>query len=456
MKHQLPPPFLRRKRQFFSDKKYNAFTEELETNAVTSVRVNPRKFAESFPKSEPVPWCEHGYYLSGKPVFTLDPLFHAGAYYPQEASSMVLWHILNVLTGESGKDLSVLDLCGAPGGKATLAASFLDGNGLLVTNEVVPSRARILQENIVKWGLPNVVVTQGAPPAFSELPGLFDVMMVDAPCSGEGMFRKGDTARLEWSEENAASCAVRQRHILRDSWAALKEGGWLIYSTCTFNPAENEENLRWLLKKFNAEVTSLDVPDEWGIETIPLAEGNALRFMPHKVRGEGFFVALVRKTGPEKAVRFPKNPKQRNKVPTVVRDLIENPDDFSFVEHDGHWRAVPLKYRRTWDLIQKHLNVFHSGLPIGNLARREILPSHELAMNVAFRQPYPVIELAREEALRYLKGEVPPVPADLSRGFVMATYNHLPLGFLKNVGNRFNNLYPKNWRIRMDISVKNS
>jgi NOL1/NOP2/fmu family ribosome biogenesis protein len=303
--------------------------------------------------------------------------------------------------------------------------------------------------------MPNVVVTQAAPPAFSGVAGLFDVMMVDAPCSGEGMFRKGDTSRQEWSEENAASCSVRQRHILRDSWAALKEGGWLIYSTCTFNPAENEENLQWLLRKFDVEVIPLEVPDNWGVDTLPLASGNALRFMPHKVKGEGFFVALLRKKSYEKAARFPKNPKQKTKVPTVIRDLVRDPDYFSFREHDDKWSAFPLKYRQFNDLLQKKLNLFHAGLPLGSLVRRDLVPAHELTMNVEFMQKrFSEIELPRYEALRYLKGEVPQVPVDLPRGFVLPTFNHIPLGFLKNVGSRFNNLYPKNWRIRMSIDTK--
>jgi len=247
MNQPLPDDFLLRMQQQLEKDEFNSFVESFANDSLPSVRVNPAKKEDRFSQYEQVPWCLHGFYLKEKPVFTLDPAFHAGTYYPQEASSMVLWHLLEKIEKEeNGRALKVLDLCGAPGGKSTLIASFLKGEGLVVANEVIQSRARILRENIIKWGAPNAVVTQSDPSAFAKLPGLFDVMVVDAPCSGEGMFRKGEVARREWSVENTRHCAVRQRRILSDSWDALRENGWLIYSTCTFNPEENEENLIWL------------------------------------------------------------------------------------------------------------------------------------------------------------------------------------------------------------------
>ncbi|MFO8000631.1 MAG: RNA methyltransferase [Marinilabilia sp.] len=451
MNQPLPFSFLRRMQEQLPEDEFRPFTEELGKPPLTSVRLNPRKPGWNDGEYETVPWCEHGRYFTEKPVFTLDPLFHAGAYYPQEASSMVLWHILETIAAESGRDLNILDLCGAPGGKATLIASFLDGEGVLVTNEVVRSRARILRENIIKWGAPNVVVSQSDPSVFSTLPGLFDVMVVDAPCSGEGMFRKGDTARREWSEENAAHCAWRQRRILEDAWEALNKGGWLVYSTCTFNPAENEENLEWLIREHGAEVITPEVPDEWGIEKIPAGGGSALAFFPHKVKGEGFFIALLRKNEKAQSSKFPKMPKNRAKVPEEARRLTDLPDRFSFLEENGQWTAFPREHERMLLLLQKQLNILQYGILLGTMGRKEMVPDHALIMSWIYNNYFPVFEMSKNEALHYQKGEVPAVPSGMPGGFIVVTFRKIPLGFLKNVGPRFNNLYPKEWRIRMEI-----
>jgi 16S rRNA C967 or C1407 C5-methylase (RsmB/RsmF family) len=278
------------------------FVDALTREPVVSVRMNRLKQAKPhWEGAEAVPWCPTGYYLPQKPVYTLDPLFHAGCFYPQEASSMVLdWLVAHVC--ELPEQPMVLDLCGAPGGKSTLLASFLNGNGLLVANEVIKSRAIILAENISKWGAANCIVTRSDPSKFGVLTSMFDLIVVDAPCSGEGMFRKDKRSIEEWSEANAQMCALRQQRILNDAWPALKQGGYLIYSTCTFNPSENEGNMAWLAETLGAEVLPLNVPDDWGVDRIPVGSGNGLAFYPHKVRGEGFFVAVLRKTAEEKAL----------------------------------------------------------------------------------------------------------------------------------------------------------
>ena len=238
----------------------------------------------------PVPWCPDGYYLPERPQFTLDPLLHAGAYYVQEASSMFLWQ---VLVQHAAPDWLVLDMCAAPGGKSTLIGSFLSERGFLVCNEFVPQRANILAENISKWGRGNTLVTNNAPAHFGQYGGLFDAVVVDAPCSGEGMFRKDEGAIAEWSPANVAKCVVRQREILSSAWDALKPGGLLVYSTCTYNRMENEENVQWLMAEYGAELLDVATDGSWGVWRTECG----CRFMPHRTLGEGLFMAAVRKPG---------------------------------------------------------------------------------------------------------------------------------------------------------------
>jgi 16S rRNA C967 or C1407 C5-methylase (RsmB/RsmF family)/NOL1/NOP2/fmu family ribosome biogenesis protein len=451
MNHPIPSKFLERMQKTIAGSDFQRFADSFSEPPVTSVRINPRKSGPGFGVAAPVPWCKYGRYLEEKPVFTLDPAFHGGAYYPQEASSMILWNIMEEIEGESGKDLRILDLCGAPGGKSTLIASFFNGEGLLVSNEVIRQRAWILRENIIKWGAPNVVVSQSNPSAFSKLSGFFDVMIVDAPCSGEGMFRKGDVARREWSVENTELCAIRQRRILKDSWNALKENGWLIYSTCTFNPAENEGNIRWLLEEADAEVKILEVPPEWGITKVPIESGNGLAFLPHKVKGEGFFVALIQKKENSGNIKLPKVPKNKSSVPTEIKSLLKEPDTFAFLEDKQNWTAFPKQEAVDLLFLQKTLNLLHYGIPLGKRGRKEVIPHHSLAMSWACNEGYPELNLGKEEALRYLKGETPSVSGNIPGGFYRVICNNTPIGFVKSVGNRFNNLYPREWRIRMNV-----
>ncbi|SFE97150.1 methyltransferase RsmF C-terminal domain-like protein [Thermophagus xiamenensis] len=452
-KTPLPEAFLARIRKTFPLPEQEQLVQSLELPPISSVRINPRKTNINFPASQPVPWCKHGFYLKERPLYTINPLFHAGAFYPQEASSMFLWHILEQLLPKADReDIKILDLCGAPGGKASLIASLLDGQGLLVANEVIRSRAEILKENMLKWGAPNVVVTRSDPAKFTELSGLFDIMVVDAPCSGEGMFRKGDWARSQWSQDNTALCAVRQRRILQDAWPALKENGLLIYSTCTFNPEENEENLKWLVKKQMAEVLTLTTPSEWNITEIPVETGNGLAFYPHKVKGEGFFIAVVRKNEFQKPLSVRKPKKKSVITPTSdVAALLKYPQQFSFFENLNQWSAFPQKYESLLFLLQKQLDIINFGIVLGNQQRKKFTPALTLPFSWEFNNRFPTIDLDKEEALHYLKGETLLPKQGLPNGVVLLTYQNIPIGFVKNVGTRCNNLFPKNWRIRMEI-----
>lgn len=431
------------------------FFQALEAPAPVSLRLNPQKVSPPhFDQAEMVPWCANGRYLPEKPVYTLDPFFHAGSYYPQEASSMVLDWILKQLDDRLPDDPVLLDLCGAPGGKSTLMSAFLAGRGLLVSNEVIKSRANVLAENMAKWGEVNQVVTRSDPSAFSALEGLFDLMVVDAPCSGEGMFRKDVRAIEEWSSDNARHCALRQQRILSAAWPALKQGGYLIYSTCTFNPEENEAHLRWLAAEYGAEILPLRVPGDWGTVALPVDQGNGLAFYPHKVKGEGFFVALLRKTSGVSAFSAPKAEKKKDRkaaVPAELNRLLVS-GAWHFEEAQEGWRAFPAEQQGLLQLLQRHVDVLSYGVLLGQALKAHWVPAAELALSTSLHPgAFPGYELDLSAALRYLKGEALEAPQDLLRGYVLLSYAGAALGFGKNIGRRINNLFPAPWRIRMSL-----
>ncbi len=431
------------------------FVDALRQDPVLSVRMNTHKQAEPHWEGvEQVPWCPTGYYLTQKPLYTLDPLFHAGCFYPQEASSMVLdWLVRHVC--DLPERPVVLDLCGAPGGKSTLLASILDGQGLLVANEVIKSRASILAENVSKWGFANCVVTRSDPSKFTGLNSMFDLMVVDAPCSGEGMFRKDDRAIEEWSAANAQMCALRQQRILTDAWPALKLGGCLVYSTCTFNPSENEENMAWMAEELGAEVLPLNVPEDWGVVSIAAGNGNGLAFYPHKVRGEGFFVAVLRKTAEEKALPSAKRRDKKSaqtKTPQEVNALLSDSRPWHFQEERDGWCAFPKDLGFELAVLQQSLDVQSYGVLLGKPMKGQWIPAHGLAISINMNpSAFPRLDLSLNEALHYLKGEALTAPDGLSVGYILITYKGVPMGFAKNIGKRLNNLYPSSWRIRMSL-----
>ena len=271
-----------------------AFIESLNESPPVSIRINPHKNKRPAP-ADPIPWCPFGQYLPQRPVFTLDPLFHAGSYYVQEASSMFLGEALRQST-DLRLPLRVLDLCAAPGGKSTHILSLIGTESLLVSNEVIRSRASILSENIQKWGYPNAIVTNNEASDFQQLKGFFDVIVIDAPCSGEGLFRKDPNAINEWSPDDVQRCSARQKRIVTDVWAALRENGILIYCTCTYNESENEDNLKWLKENYSLDFIRLRTETSWGITEVETNGLFAYRFFPHKTRGEGFFLSVMRKT----------------------------------------------------------------------------------------------------------------------------------------------------------------
>jgi 16S rRNA C967 or C1407 C5-methylase (RsmB/RsmF family)/NOL1/NOP2/fmu family ribosome biogenesis protein len=430
-----------------------AFLKALGEPSPTSIRINPSKWNKKPLNAESVPWCKSGFYMKIRPSYTLDPLFHSGCYYPQEASGMFLEQVVRQASG-SNVNLRVLDLCGAPGGKSTHLSDLIGPDNLLVANEVIRSRAGILAETMTKWGSSNTLVTQNDPSVFGSLPGYFDIILMDAPCSGEGMFRT-DVAIREWSQENAAHCAERQKRILMDIWPALKENGVLIYSTCTFNPGENEENIRWLIDKQSAECIRLDVTGFKGITEIDFKGIYGYGFHPDKVRGEGFFISAIRKKGKQTKSYVGSHKKN---------DLRPLKDDLAVAEE---WTKFPRERLLRWSDevfsvpcgMDEYFHLFHNlkvikpGTKLFTVKNRDFLPSHELALSDCIRtEAFPREEVNLTQALSYLRRDNFILP-EVRKGWNIVTYKETNLGFIKNIGNRVNNYYPVELRIRMNLPL---
>ena len=423
--------------------------DSLKTNSPTSIRINRAK-AKSHSYSDPIPWCSSGYYLSERPSFTLDPTFHGGSYYVQEASSMFLEQAFLQVVDQT-KSINVLDLCAAPGGKSTHLLSLMNKESLLVSNEVIRARASVLSENIQKWGYSNAVVTNNDPNDFQRLKGFFDVMVVDAPCSGEGLFRKDPNAMSEWSPDNVALCSKRQRRILSDVWPALKQGGILIYSTCTYNEAENEENLAWLKEEQGVEFISLKVDPHWGVEQMNIDNVSGYRFFPHKVKGEGFFLSVMRKTSEEKEgnwksrATFNAPPK---KVVEQLHQWVHAPEEKTFIIRNDQVQFFPKNKNLQIELLAKCLYLISAGTSMAAVKHEKLIPEHALALSVELnKEHFTLLDVELPQALQYLRKETLDARAE-KKGFGLIQFNDLPLGWVNVLDNRLNNLYPSEWRIR--------
>jgi 16S rRNA C967 or C1407 C5-methylase (RsmB/RsmF family)/NOL1/NOP2/fmu family ribosome biogenesis protein len=430
----------------------------LEEQSPVSIRINKKKWGKIPLGSDPVPWCGDGHYIAIRPSFTLDPLFHAGCYYPQEASGMFLEQAF--IQSTSGlSQIRVLDLCGAPGGKSTHLSSLIGDKGLLVANEVIRSRAGILSETLTKWGEGNAIVTQNDPGVFGRLKGYFDLILVDAPCSGEGMFRNKEAVK-EWSVENTLLCSERQKRILMDVWPALKANGILIYSTCTFNPPENEHNLFWLAERKEAESLKLDIPDLNGITLIDYKGIRGYGFLPGKTRGEGFFLAALRKT--EKAGQNLKMSRIRS-GPALTREELAVMSQWTDINEEkliknGNEISGTAVKTEELQFLMENLRVIKGGTRICTVKNRDYLPAHELAFSLRMkRDAFPSQNLKIEQALSFLRRDLMNLH-DAPEGWLLIKYEGINLGFAKKTGNRINNYYPVNWRIRMIIpaNVKES
>ena len=443
---ELPKEFVDYTSELFGEERWKNYLASFDGSVPVSVRLNPFKASDTPEGAVPVPWCRNAFYLSERPNFTLDPLLHAGVYYVQEAGSMFLDEVLRQLKegvpsssvttplplweGQGGG--SVLDLCAAPGGKSTLLRAALPDDCVLYSNEPDRRRANILMENIQKQGHPNVIVTNNYAIDYQRAGLSFDLIVCDVPCSGEGMFRKDYGAIGEWSLQNVMKCATLQRSIIEDIWSCLNEGGVLVYSTCTFNLHEDEENVKWICETLGAEIIPIEVKDEWNI-TGSLLKGwdkPVYRFIPGTTKGEGLFMAVLRKlkidNGKLKIECTQSESKSKKGKGKNGRDANSQ-----------------------FSIFNSQLRILSDGHPVGTQKGKNIIPAHAEALLINLpKDKYPFAELSKEDALKYLHHEAIVLDADVPKGFVIVTYQGHPLGFVKNIGNRANNLYPQEWKIR--------
>ena len=424
----------------------------LDTDPDVAIRLNPAKEAPCF-EGTPVPWCRYGRYLDERPQFTLDPLLHGGAYYVQEASSQFVEFLMRNIISEGSR---VLDMCAAPGGKSTVYSMLAGRDGLVVANDISRSRALALKDNVERWGMGNVVVTCTEPQHIAKFEHFFDVVAVDAPCSGEGMFRKMAEAREEWSPSSPEVCASRQREILAEAWCALRPGGTLLYSTCTFNPTEDEDMVRWLMEEYGEELEStvkIEVDKEWGIVTAEVGAFQCFHFYPHSARGEGFFAAIARKCG---GVARCVTPKARKKVFTTPKNAecealgrwVDEPEKMAFRLIGEDIYAYRSSVVEDVTRLSESLTVLYSGVMMGQLFKGKLKPAHSLALYVGLKPGVvPVVELSLEDARDYLR-RVDIAAAQFEEGINAVSYKGVIIGFVKRIGNRCNNMYPKDLRIQ--------
>ncbi len=454
----LPEDFIKYTKALMGDSLWQALENGLACEQPVSIRLNPLKCTACglhvAGKEGDVPWCETGIYLRQRPAFTFDPLMHAGLYYVQEASSMFTDRVIRQFTGS--RPVTMLDLCAAPGGKSAIALGALPEGSLLVSNEPVRTRAQILAENIWKYGHKDVIVTNNYPKDFRKSGLAFDVILADVPCSGEGMFRKDGTAVREWSRKNVERCSTLQREILTDAWLCLKPGGILVYSTCTFNAEENENNAAFIADVLGAEALAVETNSEWNI-TGPLGNvfaGPAYRFLPGRTKGEGLFMAVFRKNGESNGLMKCKSCKmkkarQSKTEASPCAEWLKNPDCFDIEKEGNVLSAIPRAWKDTLREARKSLRIISAGIKLGELKGKDIVPSQQLALSASLdKSAFPTVELDYGQAVNYLRKETAALPQDTPKGYILVTYDGMPLGFEKNIGNRANNLYPAEWKIK--------
>lgn len=449
----LPEEFLQNMKTIIPNKEYESFIKSLsEDEQTTSIRINKAKstieeIAERFQDTTSVGWCEEGLYLNNRPQFTLDPLLHSGAYYVQEASSMFITNVIKKLVKEP---VTCLDLCAAPGGKSTAAISVLPEGSQMVSNEIDRRRARILAENITKWGFPDITVTCNAPKDFKPLKHTFDLIITDVPCSGEGMFRKDEGAIADWSISKVNDCAELQHQIIDDIWNCLKPGGLLIYSTCTFNVEEDEKMVEYICNTLGGTALEIPIEESWNIHKPLIGSNPCYRFMPHFTKGEGLFMAAIRKDEDIiQSAKLRKPIKNKNKVAKDISNWV-NEEVVLEQNDEGSISAITKNHKELHDLlVGNSLYILQSGVELGTVKGKDIIPSHNLALSTILSDnAFPKYEVEESIALDYLRRMAFVLPNDAPNGYLILTYKNHSLGFVKNLGNRCNNLYPQEWRIR--------
>jgi 16S rRNA C967 or C1407 C5-methylase (RsmB/RsmF family)/NOL1/NOP2/fmu family ribosome biogenesis protein len=436
-----PAEFLKRMQNYFGED-YPIFLKGLSEPSPVSIRLNESKMIEPPINSTQIPWSRSGYYLSARPSFTLDPLFHAGCYYVQEAGSQFIEQLFLQAISEIENPV-VLDLCAAPGGKSTHLLSLLAGKGLLVSNEIISSRNKILQQNIAQWGYLNSIVTQNDAADFANAGELFDVIVVDAPCSGEGLFRRDPDASNEWSESAVENCRIRQSDILQNMHHALKSGGYLIYSTCTFETSENEDQIKRMIEEFGYEKVNVVAAhdgikkSEWGYH-----------FYPHATKSEGFFVSMLRKPSETNNIRI-KEEKVRvtdKKSLAIVEDYFSESSKLAPIEKDDRLYVLPALWYSHFVYLSKKLFIRQTGIFMGTKKDKNFIPSQELALSIDLKKDLPSVNVNLETALNYLRCENINLP-DAPIGWTLICFQNYFLGWVKVLDRRVNNYYPKEWRI---------
>ena len=445
---QLHAEFIKQIKRIFADESEQMLSAIADKSPEVSIRINPAKVTAARLGELPrVPWCPSGAYLTERPQFTFDVDFQAGNYYVQDASSMF---IAQVLTQLVKTPVRYLDLCAAPGGKTTAAIAALPKGSLVVANEIVPARAKVLAQNVEKWGVGNCIVSSSAPANFVALTHYFDVVAADVPCSGEGMFRKDDEAVAQWTPQLVDECAARQRTIVCDAWKALKPGGLFVYSTCTYNTAENEDMVAYMAETLGAEPLAIDVDNRWGIHGAVKGSYPCYRFLPHLVRGEGLFMCVMRKPDDEPVKNIMRQKKKLGNRPKGVAAPGEVKawltGEYSFATFDDHVVAFPCEFADDLPALAKSLRLLHDGTLVGVRKGRNIVPAQQLAWSVDYaKQAFATCEVDYATAINFLQRQT--LAVDAPRGYVLLMHRGVPLGFINNLGTRANNLYPKEYRI---------
>ena len=451
----LPEEFRKYTKELMGESLYQRLEKGLtEEEAPTSIRLNPFKCKEGVDvKGDAIPWCPAtGRYLLSRPNFTFDPLLHAGMYYVQEASSMFVDLAIRTYVKSP---VVMLDLCAAPGGKSTAVRASLPEGSLLFSNEPMRNRAQILSENIQKFGHSEVIVTNNYPRDYKKSKLQFDVVLTDVPCSGEGMFRKDKGAIEEWSLGNVDNCWKLQREIIEDIWSCLKPGGILIYSTCTFNAHEDEENVNWIVEHFEAQLLDLPIEKEWNITGSLLDTHPVYHFLPGISKGEGLFLAVIQKHGDsakgsdKKKNKGKKERKSKDNLTKIPKDWLNEDHEWYYATNDDALYAINKEWEELYKTSQKNLKVIHAGIKLATLKGKDFIPAQSLAISLNLnKEAFPQKDLSYSEAISYLRKEPVNLPQDTPKGYVLMTYKGIPLGWEKNLGNRANNLYPQEWRIK--------
>ena len=455
---KLPEDFTSYTKELMGDSLFDRYIKGMDDEAPVSVRLNPFKcpggtLLKDDVAEEVVPWCPStGRYLKKRANFTFDPLLHAGLYYVQEASSMLVDLVVKQYIQQP---VTMLDLCAAPGGKSTVLRAALPEGSLLFSNEPIRTRSQILSENLQKFGHPDIIVTNNYPKDYKKSKIQFDAILTDVPCSGEGMFRKDEGAIREWSTANVNNCWQLQRSIVADIWGCLKPGGILIYSTCTFNAHEDEENVFWIMENLGAELLSLPIEPSWNITGNLIGNGPMYHFIPGVSRGEGLFLAVLRKNGnceiSEKKNKGKTEKKERKgKNTSVIPTGWLAPDlEWEYQENEMGVYAMKSCWKQVWSLACKSLKVIHAGIKMCTVKGKDLIPDQSLALSTQlYKLHFSMSDLSYTDAVKYLRKEAISLPVDTPKGYVLITYRGIPLGWVKNLGNRANNLYPQEWKIK--------